>query len=30
VAGYNMRAPFEQHDAILLGITVDSIPTLSA
>lgn len=29
--GYNMaRGLFEQHDAILLGITVDSIPTLSA
>ena len=29
--GYNMaRGLFEQHDAILLGITVDSIPTLYA
>jgi len=29
--GYNMaRGLFEQHNAILLGITVDSIPTLSA
>jgi peroxiredoxin (alkyl hydroperoxide reductase subunit C) len=29
--GYNMaRGLFEQHDAILLGITVDSIPTLFA
>ncbi|HSM88889.1 MAG TPA: redoxin domain-containing protein [Desulfobacterales bacterium] len=29
--GYNMaRGLFEQHDAILLGITVDSTPTLSA
>jgi peroxiredoxin len=29
--GYNMaRALFEQHDAILLGITVDNIPTLHA
>jgi peroxiredoxin len=29
--GYNMaRDLFEQHDAILLGITVDSIPTLFA
>lgn len=29
--GYNMaRGLFEQHDAILLGITVDNIPTLFA
>jgi peroxiredoxin (alkyl hydroperoxide reductase subunit C) len=29
--GYNMaRGLFEQHNAILLGITVDSIPSLSA
>jgi peroxiredoxin len=29
--GYNMaRGLFEQHNAILLGITVDSVPTLSA
>jgi peroxiredoxin (alkyl hydroperoxide reductase subunit C) len=29
--GYNMaRALFEQHDAVMLGITVDSIPTLYA
>ena len=29
--GYNMaRGLFEEHDAILLGITVDSIPTLYA
>jgi peroxiredoxin (alkyl hydroperoxide reductase subunit C) len=29
--GYNMaRGLFEQHDAILLGITVDSVPTLYA
>jgi len=29
--GYNMaRALFEQHDAILLGITVDNIPSLFA
>jgi peroxiredoxin (alkyl hydroperoxide reductase subunit C) len=29
--GYNMaRGLFEQHDAILLGITVDNIPTLYA
>ncbi len=29
--GYNMaRGLFEQHDAILLGITVDSVPTLHA
>ena len=29
--GYNMaRGLFEQHSAILLGITVDSVPTLSA
>jgi peroxiredoxin (alkyl hydroperoxide reductase subunit C) len=29
--GYNMaRSLFEEHDAILLGITVDSIPTLFA
>lgn len=29
--GYNLARPlFEQHDAVLLGITVDNIPTLHA